>query len=263
MRTLDIINQLAIKSEVFSFDDFTTVHGGSPSAASNALRRLVDMGVVDRVARGSYVIRQMGRMHTRAATEDIALVVGARFGHTAHRIAYRSALDFHGLLTRSVNDIQLAATAPVTDTHLGGRPLRAVSESASTIDIGSVAIGHGAHVSDVERSLIDAARRVDLVGVSTIADALNRLSVNDYDPALVVRYGTTLDLRGALRRLGSIASHTHRSELADAVRDSRSDRHLILADPGMRSAVAWEDPDFKVAWHQDQLDELGIRELVG
>jgi predicted transcriptional regulator of viral defense system len=259
IRPLDIINQLAMKSDVFLFDEFAAVHGGSPSAASNALRRLVDAGVVERVARGAYVIRPIGRMGTRAVTEDIALAVGARFGRMPHRIAYRTALDFHGLLTRPTRKIQMATESPLSITDLGGRPFHAICESASTIDVGTMSAGRGARVSDIERSLLDGARRVDLVGgVSTVADALSRLSAGDYDPGVIVRYADTLDLAGALRRLGSIAKTTGRHELVDAALRFRHHRHLIPADPRRSTGTVWVDPDFKVAWHQDQLDELGM-----
>ncbi len=263
MRIIDILNQLAIKSDVFSFDEFVAAHGGSTTAAANAARRLTQMGLVDRVARGAYAIRPIGRIGTRAASEDLALPVGARFGGTSHRIGFRTALDFHGLLTRPSRTIQVATDRPTAITELGGRPFQSVSESASTIHIGSMNAGHGARISDPERTLLDAARRVDLVGgVSVIADALSRLSKEDYDPHRLVRYADMLQLAGPLRRLASIAKNSDRIELVDVVAPSLRHRHRIPVDPRARSGVAWVDPDFKVAWAQEQLDELGIRRVA-
>lgn len=259
MRSLEVVNQLAITSDVFSFDEFAAAHGGSASAASNAVRRLTEMGLVDRVSRGAYVVRPIGRMGTRAAAEDITLAVQARFGGELHRIAYRSALDHHGLLTRSSVVVQVVTERQLSITELGGRPFRSIIESPTTISIGKTPAGHGAFVSDVERSLLDAARRPDLVGgVSTIADSLSRLERSDYDPDRIVHYASVLDLAGPLRRLGSIAKLADHRDILDAIVRIRRHRHLVPANPRSDSETRWVDPDLKVAWTQADLDELGV-----
>lgn len=259
MDPLNIINEFAQRSEVFTFDEYVTAHGRSPTSAANALRSLTKKGIVDRVSRGAYVIRSIGRLGTAAAAEDVALVVGAKFAGTLHRITYKTALDFHGLLTRPTNQIQVASIAAVQMTVLGGRPFHSITESSSTIDIGSTDAGHGASVSDIERSLVDAARRTDLVGgISPIANALDRLEQGEYDPALVIEYADQLKVPGAIRRLGSIAKVVGRCALATAAYKARKHRHLIPVDPQTASGSSWVDPDFKVSWSQESLDELGI-----
>ncbi|MDX2343589.1 MAG: hypothetical protein QNL12_07615 [Acidimicrobiia bacterium] len=264
MQPLDIINQLAQRSETFAFADFATIHGGPSPAAANALRGLVRKGIVDRVSRGAYVIRPIGRLGTGAATEDIALVVGARFADTPHRIAYSTALDIHGLLTRPLNDIQLATVGLVEMIKLGGRPFHSIVESAATIHIGAIDAGYNARISDIERSMIDAARRIDLAGgVSVLGDALSRLGPGNYDPARVVDYASKLRAPGPLRRLGSIARATGHNALADAAATARRHRHRIGVDPRVSTEDGWVDPEFKVIWAQEQLDELGLERAPG
>jgi predicted transcriptional regulator of viral defense system len=259
MKSLDIINKIAQRSQVFTFDEFAASRKGSATSAANALRVLADMGIIDRVSRGAYVIRPIGRLGTNAAAEDIALVVGARFSGSLHRIAYAAALSFHGLLTRPTNKIQVATPRYVDMTELGERPFQSVAESSTTIDTGALDAGHGARVSGVERSLIDGARRIDLVGgVSTIADALLRLGPGEYDPDVIVRCSSQLGIPGALRRLGSIARAVGQDTLAGIAFQARRHRHLIPVDPHALGEPIWVDPDFKVAWAQEPLDELGL-----
>jgi len=259
MKPLEIINQIAERSEVFTFEEFATLYGRTKTSAANALRLLVDKGIVDRVSTGAYVIRPIGRLGTDAAAEDLSLAVGARFIGKSHRIAYATALGFHGLLTRPTNTIQVATTGSVEASKLGDRPFQSVTESPDTIDIGAIDAGHGARVSNVERSLIDGSRRIDLTGgVSAIADALHRLEPAEYDPSVIARYADIIGIPGALRRLGSIAKAIGHDTLGDAAAQARRHRHQIPVDPHAPGRPIWVDPGFKVTWTQDSLDELGL-----
>src|SRR5712691_671254 len=108
-RYIELLDELAVKGkETFTTRDVEELGQLSPQAASNLLTRLVDRGLVDRVARGRYALRPFGALGTRAAAEDIALAVGAGFAGKAHRIAYRSALDWHGLLDHPARQIVVA-----------------------------------------------------------------------------------------------------------------------------------------------------------
>src|SRR4029450_6332918 len=73
--------------------------GRSPTATANLLKRLASKGLIDRVRRGRYVIRRLGVLGTPAPSEDIAIAVAAVFGGRPHRIAYRSSLDEHDLIS--------------------------------------------------------------------------------------------------------------------------------------------------------------------
>ena len=53
--------------------------GISEQSTSNLMKRLVDAGLLDRVARGAYAPRPLGELGTRAASHDIALAVAAAF----------------------------------------------------------------------------------------------------------------------------------------------------------------------------------------
>ena len=111
--------------------------GLSPAATSNLLARWRRAGLVDQVARGRYAIRQIGLLGTRASSEDVALAVAALVDGRPHRIAFHSALDFHGLLVRPVRTVQIASPHRFTSIEVSGRPLKVVFERADTVEIGT------------------------------------------------------------------------------------------------------------------------------
>ena len=63
-------------------------------------------GLIDRVRRGHYAVRQLGVLGTPAAAEDVALSVGAALSGVPHRVGYRSALSEHDLVLHPARTIQ-------------------------------------------------------------------------------------------------------------------------------------------------------------
>ena len=146
-KQLELLDELVSTGrETFEARDVQELGNLSPQAATNLLSRLVEHGLVDRVARGRYALRPVGVLGTRAASEDIALAVAAAFGRQPHRIAYRSALDFHGLLEHPSRQIIVALAKQTSVKRVSGRPLRPVIELPSRITVGSTPAGHGALV---------------------------------------------------------------------------------------------------------------------
>jgi predicted transcriptional regulator of viral defense system len=220
----------------------------SAQATSNLLARWREAGLVDRVARGHYAIRQLGLLGTRAASEDIALAVGSFFAGEPHRIAYRSALDHHGLLTHPSRTIQVACPREVTVKELSGRPLRTVLEPQNTIAIGSEAAGHETHASSVERSLLDGAARLDLIGGShVLAEALTAAQA---DPIVLQRLATDLRAAPALRRIGSLADQLHLPNLAGLLEPITAPTSYIQLDPRLPAGKErpFRDRRWRVVW---------------
>jgi predicted transcriptional regulator of viral defense system len=222
--------------------------GLSAQSTSNLLARWREAGLVDQVARGHYAIRQLGLLGTRAASEDIALAVGAFFGGEPHRIAYRSALDYHGLLTHPARAIQVACPRRVTAEKLSGRPLRTILEPQEAVLIGADDAGHGARVSSVERSLLDAAMRLDLVGGATVlAEALSAADVNS---DVLSQLARDVDASVALRRIGSLADQLRLPGLEQRLGLPKSPANTIPLDP--RSPIeggrTFRDPQWRVVW---------------
>jgi predicted transcriptional regulator of viral defense system len=222
--------------------------GLSPQAASNLLTRWRDAGLVDRVAPGHYAIRQLGLLGTRAASEDVALAVGAFFAGEPHRIAYRSALDYHGLLTHPARTIQVACPREVTVKQLSGRPLRTIIEPRETVLVGAVQAGHGARVSGLERSLLDGAARMDLIGgASVLAEAL---SAAQPDSAVLQRLSQEIGSAAALRRIGSLADQLSISALAGQLHPLAPLKSDVALEPRNPAAGdrPFRDRKWRVVW---------------
>src|SRR3990172_1236845 len=247
-RYIELLDELAAEGkETFTTRDVAELGQLSPQAASNLLTRLVHRGLVDRVARGHYVMRPFGALGTRAAAEDITLAVGAVFGGRPHRIAYRSALDWHGLLEHPSRRIVLVADKRPALRQLSGRPLRVVLERPDRIEIGAIDAGHGARVSSFERVLVESAARPALAGgIQVVAAALVRARAN---PNALEEISRLLGARSALHRLGSIAETLELQPLAGRLEPLSSIGRPIPLDPELAGeADGWRDDRWGVDW---------------
>ncbi len=199
------------------------------------------------MARGRYAIRQIGLLGTRASSEDVALAVAALVGERVHRIAYRSALDFHGLLTRPVRTVQIASPHRFASAAISGRPLEVVLERAETVGLGIEPAGYGAVVSRLERTLLDAAARPDLVGgYCPLAEALAGSSP---DATRLLDLAEQLDASAALRRIGSLADRLELAGLAGELEPLAPPRWDLDLDPGLReSSGAFRDSTWRIRW---------------
>lgn len=220
--------------------------GLSPQSASNLLGRAVRDGMLDRVASGTYVLRPFGMLGTRAASEDVALAVAAKFGGEPHRIAYRSALDHHGLLVHPARVIQVALPRRVKVARLSGRRLQTFVERTDTLGIGSEAAGRGATVSTIERALLECAGRPHLAGGwVVIASAISR---GTWDPEQLQELAGQLDMAVALRRVGSIAEQLGPSDAAAALPGAPPEKREVALDPHAEPEESWMDERWRVRW---------------
>ena len=220
--------------------------GRSRTGTANLLRRLLREGLVDRVRRGHYAIRQLGTLGTAAAAEDVLLAVAAGFADTSHRVGYRSALDRLDLLSHPSRTIQVALARPTRTATLSGRPLTTVVEPDAALSIGATTQG-GASVSNLERALLDAAARPELVGGSAVlAEALAAASKRA-DPSRLMEYARALSWGPALRRIGSIADALKLEGLADRLQPLSKPTSDLELDPAHKTS-AWRDSKWWVRW---------------
>ncbi len=258
-RRLDVLDRLVAEGqEEFTFDTAKTVLGTSPTATANALRRLREQGLLDRVARGHYVIRPLGSLGPSAATDDLSFAVGAAFAGREHRIAYLSALSELGLVTHPVRTVFVACTHQARLSTISRRPLHVVIEKSDTIHLEAEPIGTSWR-SNLERALFESALRVDLVGsVERLAEALAS-GAPEADPPRIARLVKPFGARGraAERRLASLALALGLPIDLHPTVDRR--RPVISLDP-RDDHVEWIDRVFRVAWNVT-VDEL--RAVVG
>lgn len=248
LRQLELVNALMAEGrESFTFEEAKAALGLSAPATANALHRLGQQGLVDRVSRGHYAIRPLGSLGTSTATDNLELAVAAAFGGRDHRIGYLTALSELGLLTHPVRTVQVACTSQVRIGQVSRRRLRVVIERADTIHLGAERAGPSWR-SGVERALFDCALRVDLAGGSErLAEAVAS-GGTDADPARIVQIADAFGGRGlaALRRIASLA---HGLELPLPLAPAVGLRQpVIRLDPGDEHRE-WTDPKFRVAWN--------------
>jgi predicted transcriptional regulator of viral defense system len=230
--------------------------GLSSQSTSNLLARAVRDGLLDKVSSGTYALRPIGMLGTRAASEDVALAVAAKFAGEPHRIAYRSALDHHGLLVHPARAVQLALPRRVKVQRLSGRRLETFVEPSSIVDIGAEPAGRGASVSGIERALLESAARPRAVGGwIVIAEAIRR---GGWSPERLQGLAETLNMGVALRRVASIAEHVGPGEAAAAFAAPDADIRAVTLDPQSEPEAPWLDRHWQVRWPMgaDQAREL-------
>jgi predicted transcriptional regulator of viral defense system len=228
--------------------------GVSPQAAANLLRRLTDAGMLERIRPGSYVIRQFGVLGTSAAAESLPVAVAAALPETPHRIGYRSALDELELLVHSSRTIQVAVPRGVSLRSISGRPLRTVIEPSAAIGIGATRRGPS-QISDLERALLDAAARPELVGgATTLVEAL-ATSEGTADPERLMGYAARLRWGAALRRIGSLADRLAIRGLAQRLEPLKPPTADLDLDFSTSERSVWRDRKWWVRWSVE-LDEL-------
>jgi predicted transcriptional regulator of viral defense system len=218
----------------------------SAAATGNLLRRLVRDGLLDRVRRGHYAIRQLGTLGTSAAAENVLLSVAAGFGDVRHRVGYRTALDQLDLLTHPSRSIQVALVKPTRSETLSGRRLTVVLEPEATLGVGAKK-QDGVFVSDLERALLDAAARPELVGgTAVLAEAIGAAAAKGVDVGRLIEYARALSWGPALRRIGSIADTLHIVGLADQLQPLGKPTSDIDLEPGHESV--YRDSRWWVRW---------------
>lgn len=78
---LALANELVAEGHsTFTFEEVEKRLGKSKTATANLLKRMEKAGLIDRVRRGHYAVRQLGVLGTPASAEDVALAVGAALG---------------------------------------------------------------------------------------------------------------------------------------------------------------------------------------
>jgi hypothetical protein len=104
-------------------------------------------------------------------------------------------------------------------------------------------------VSDVERSLVDAASRPDLIGgITVLAQAL---SLADIDSTRLISYAESIAANAAIRRLGSLSDQLGIKGLAGVLEPLMPPKSDIdLDSSAVADESAFRDRHWFVRWHQ-------------
>jgi predicted transcriptional regulator of viral defense system len=147
---------------------FTVREAGRAGVHSQSITRLLEKGVIERVARGHYQLSEL------PVTEHHALAMAARAAPRGV-ICLLSALAFHGIGTQVPADVWIAiprASRAPAGTKLPLRIIR-VSGAAFTEGIEQRRIeGHPVRVYSVARTLADLFKYRNRVGLEVALEAL-------------------------------------------------------------------------------------------
>ena len=252
---LSLANELVAEGHLaFTFGEVERHLGKSKSATANLLKRMERAGLIDRVRRGHYAVRQLGMLGTPSVAEDIALCVGTAFKGLPHRIAWRSALCEHDLVVHPARKVQVATIRRMRTKSLSGRRLQVVIEPLEKLDVGRVPM-RSSYMSDLHRAVLDAADRPRLVGgVEVLAEAV-ATAAPSLKSDILIDYASRLGYAAALRRLGSLADTLRLHPLAGALEPIKRITADLDLEPGSSEPVALRDKRWRVRWPRT-VDEL-------
>ena len=252
---LSFANELLAQGHsTFTFEEVEHRLGKSKSATANLLKRMEKTGLIDRVRRGHYAVRQLGVLGTPAIAEDVALSVGAAFKGLPHRIAWRSALYEHDLVVHPARTIQVAAIRRVRTKTLSGHRLKVVVEPLDKLEIGRVPT-RKSYLSDLHRAVLEAADRPRLVGGAEVLAEAVATAAPQLKPHILTDYARRLGYAAALRRLGSLADTLALHPLAGAFEPIKRITADLDLEPGSKEPVALRDKRWHVRWPRT-VDEL-------
>ena len=110
-------------------------------------------------------------------------------------------------------------------------------------------------MSDINRALLDAAARPELVGgAAVLAEAIATAGAKA-DPQRLTYYAARLNWAPALCRIGSLADTLELTALAGKLSPLSTRGFDIALEPRTGAAVAWRDARWRVRWAQPR-DEL-------
>jgi predicted transcriptional regulator of viral defense system len=162
-------------------------------------------------------------------------------------VPYRTALDQLDLLAHPSRSIQVALAKPTRSETLSGRRLTIVQEPETALEVGAKK-QDGVFISDLERSLLDAAARPEIVGgIAVLAEALGAASSKNVDADRLTNYARVLSWGPALRRIGSLADTLHIAGLAGRLEPLRKPSSDVDLEPG-HEASSYRDAKWWVRW---------------
>lgn len=252
---LRLANQFAAAGKThFSFQEAVVLSQRSASATANLLQRMSENGLADKVRRGHYVLRALGVLGTPTIAEDIGLAAQSAFTNQAYRLAYRTALYEHDLITHPLRAVQVALSRPTRTRALSGWPLKVVLETEEILHIGAMD-WQGSLISDIERTLLDAAHRPNLVGgAQALAESL-AVAASQVDVDRLSRYAEGLNRNAALRRLGSLADNLELNGVSGHLTSLKPMTSDLELEPGQVEDGGWRDGRWRIRWPQP-IDEL-------
>jgi predicted transcriptional regulator of viral defense system len=231
---------LALEAEgrdELTLQDIATLANASAAYARKLAQSLVRKGWLQRLGRGRYLLNP-ARAGPDAIPDMNAFRVGSRLVSPSY-FGYATGANLHGLLTRVPRAYFIVTTSRRTPTLAEPAEFRIVHVPARKFFGWTDAAKYGSklRVSDVEKTLVDAIDRPDLVGgIAAAAQIVNNAKPRlDYDR--LVAYAKRMRSKSLAQRLGYLLEHVaprHQAPRAalEALQSLRGAAFVALGPPG-------------------------------
>lgn len=251
--------------EELELHDIATLADATPAYARQLAGSLVKKGWIQRVGRGKYLLNP-AKAGPDAIPDTNAFRIGSRLIEPYY-FGYATAANVHRLLTQiartyfvATNSKQTRTLSEPADFRIVHVPPRKFFGATETEKYGSPFL-----VSDVEKTVIDALDRPDLVGgLPACVQILNNAWPN-IDETRLVQYVTRMRSKSLAQRLGYLIEHAVHAEAPGtlkALRKLRGDAFAALGSPARYGRAARYASDWRIIVNvpdSELLGEVSIR----
>jgi len=197
----DVLNTLAKKNEIFTFEDAQIQTGLSRNRLKKVLYRLEKKGEIERIEKGKYMIIPLGAEKGKYTLNEF--VIGSLLVKP-YAIAYWSALHYYGLTEQIPNTVFIQTTTRKKKQKINifGVDYRIIKVKKSKffglrkewIDENEI------NITDKEKTIIDCLDKPQYCG--GLVEVTKAFKNNEFDKDKLVRYAEKIGNSGVVRRIG-------------------------------------------------------------
>jgi len=201
MRRIELLNLLAKKGDIFTFNDALEVSNLSTKSLQKVLYRLQQNGVIERIEKGKYLIIPLGSEKGKYTLHEF--VIGSLLVEH-YSIAYWSALNYYGLTEQIPTTIFIQTITKKFDINpkvFGIRYKIIKIKKEKMFGIRREWIEERPiNITDGEKTIIDCLDKPQYAG--GIIEVAKALKNNTFDNKKLASYAQRIRNSGVIRRLG-------------------------------------------------------------
>jgi len=228
MRKNDLINSLAKKGNILTFEEALEISNLSRESLRVILSRLEQRGIIERIEKGKYLIIPLGAEKGKYTLHEF-IIGSTLIDH--YSIAYWSALNYYGLTEQIPITVFLQTT-----TRKKNQNIKIFGVEYKIIKIRKEKMfgikkewieGRPVNITDKEKTIIDCLDKPQYSG--GIIEVAKALKNNTFDNKKLAAYAQHIGNSGVTRRLGYL------TDLLDIKINlpKLNTRNYLLLDPTM------------------------------
>lgn len=240
VRAQEVLTRLAHQGlDFFTTDDLIEGLHIKPQAAHDVTRRMLSANQVRRLKRGLYAVLGPAYWHRPdAGLTTNWYLAAARLAEPAdYFLAFHTAMEMHRMLQHPLTTVIAATTQQRPTVRLGAatfRFVKIVRRRFFGTEYRQVERGKTVKVSDLEKTFLDAASRIDLCGgVEDVVRGFDRRA-EDLDGDRLLRYAMRLGSPSTTKRLGFMLEtigYADSAVLLELHEIAGNLRHYVPLDP--------------------------------